>query len=506
MNEIYYKNPKIFPNQEQQFPKANIESKINQKEVKLIASFKKNKKRNSNEEEKFNLKEEINIKDPSHIYKNLINKDNNIDSSNIIKDKKNIEKKSDNIGSIKDNCNFFTNINCNKNVIKQINLDIIQKNFKRLKSQNHISKNNIDNNIIIEERKFTKNSKSKNKLNNIQPLITLKNVEAITYMSSTLYCLINIYHIKNYFTKNLEIIRKNGKTMPICFLFSRIIYHFFINNESDDNKYSINNFYYQIINQNPIFKSKKMGKSINFLIYLLEKIHDEDKQLANNLNRYNYKISEIFHKFFLIKEESCLLPIFTWVNRKVLICWECGKILKTFQKFFTYDIDIELILNKNMFNEQKNELSIMDCINYLSERATLYNVYCRNCHQKTNFMKDSDIFLTQKVFTVFLREMENIEYINKIKNEKIKIKINESLDLSNIVKYKASNSSLRYNIHGMVMFDSENLEYIAYSINLLDGKWYKYVKENAFQVELKDFINIYDFKIFPVILFYKQEK
>lgn len=32
--------------------------------------------------------------------------------------------------------------------------------------------------------------------------------------------------------------------------------------------------------------------------------------------------------------------------------------------------------------------------------------------------------------------MENIEYIKAIKNEKIKIKINESLDLSNIVKYK----------------------------------------------------------------------
>jgi hypothetical protein len=294
--------------------------------------------------------------------------------------------------------------------------------------------------------------------------------------------------------------------MPICFLFSRIIYHFFINNESDDNKYPINNFYYQIIKQNPIFKSKNMGKSINFLIYLLEKIHDENKQLANNLNLYNHKISEIFHKFFLIKEESCLLPIFTWVNRKVRICWECGKISKDFQNFFTYDIDIELILNKIMINEPKNELSIMDCINYLSERATLYNVYCRNCHQKTNFMKDSHIFLTQKVFTVLLREMENIEYINKIKNEKIKIKINESLDLSNIVKYKASNSSLRYNIHGMVMFDSEKLEYIAYTINLLDGKWYKYVKENVFQVELKDFINKYDFKKFPVILFYKQEE
>jgi hypothetical protein len=56
------------------------------------------------------------------------------------------------------------------------------------------------------------------------------------------------------------------------------------------------------------------------------------------------------------------------------------------------------------------------------------------------------------------------------------------------------------------MFDSEKLEYIAYTINQQNGKWYKYVKENVVQVELTDFINIYDFKIFPVILFYKQEE
>ena len=93
----------------------------------------------------------------------------------------------------------------------------------------------------------------------------------------------------------------------------------------------------------------------------------------------------------------------------------------------------------------------------------------------------------------------------KIKSEKIKIIINESLDLTNIVKYKPANVHLKYNIHGLVMFDSEKSEYIAYTINQLDRKWYKYVKENAFQVELKDFINIYDFKTFPVILFYRQE-
>ena len=515
MNEIYFKNQKNLSNQKQnsnkinreprqKIKKNNIEQK-NKKEKAYIIHLKNIKKRNLKEEEKSNIKEEANI-DCSHLYKNINTKDDNRGIYNYKNNKIKIEKKAAIIEPITDNYNFITNNHYNKNLVKQIDLNINQKDLKRLKSLNNIKNNNINNNIIIDKSKFINNSRSKNRLFYTQQIITLKNVEKITYMSSCLYCLINIYHINFYFTKNLGIIRENANIMPICFFISRIIYHFFINNTSDDNKYPINNFYFEILKQNPIFQGKKMGKTINFLIYLLEKIHDEDKQLANNHNRYNLKLSEIFHKFFLIREESCILPIFTWVNRKVKICWQCGKIFKTFQKFFTYDIDIELILNKIMVHEHKNELSIMDCINYLSERATLFNIYCRNCHQKTNFMKDSHIFLTQKVFTILLREMDNIEYIKAIKNEKIKIKINESLDLSNIVKYKKKNSSLIYNINGIVMFDSEKLEYIAYTINQQNGKWYKYVKENVVQVELTDFINIYDFKIFPVILFYKQEE
>jgi hypothetical protein len=506
MTEIY--NKKLF-NKKQDTLKTNIESskkvKKFDKNQKNITYIKKNIKINQKEEEKNNFIPEKYIKDFSPIYENLKNKDEKRGINNYKNNNNKIVQNADILGPTPDNSNFITNNQFDKNLIKIINLGIISKELKRSKSKDLLKNNNINNNIIIDKRKHINNSKPKYRLFNTKQIITLKNVEKITYMSSCIYCLINIYDIKYYFTRYLEIIQENGNKMPICYFFSRIIYHFFIYNNSDDNKYPINNFYYQIINQNPIFKAKKMRKSINFLIYLLEKIDDEDKQLANNLKSSNYNYSKIFHKFFLIQKESCLLPIFTWVNRKVKICWECGKIFKSFQKFFTYDIDIELVLNKLMIHEHKNELTIMDCINYLSERATLFNIYCRNCHQKTNFMKDSHIFLTQKVFTVLFREMENEEYINKIKNEKIKIKINESLDLSNIVKYKANQASLRYNINGMVMFDSENLEYIAYTINQLDGKWYKYFKENVFQVELKDFIDIYDFKIFPVILFYKQE-
>ena len=511
MSELSFINQMTLSNKKQKPYKSNIEfnqniinNKLRQKQ-KAVVLF---KKRVKNEEEKAYLKENKNI---SHQYKNPKNKED-INANNNKKIQTKIQKNSVKMWPIEDNSNFITKNKFNKNGIEQIEINInINKDFKRLRSQNIMRTNNINNKIIIDKRQNISNFEPNNKLYNIQQLITLKNVDKITYMSSCLYCLINIYHIKYYFTQNLNLIFQNRKIMPICFFFSRIIYHFFINNISNDNKYPINNFFKIIINQNPIFKAKNMRKSIIFLIYLLEKIHDEDKQLANNLNRCYYNlsrsdagISRMFQKFFQMKEESCILPIFSWVNRKVKICWECGKIFKNFQKFFTYDIDIKLVLNKTMVNEQKNELSIMDCINCLSERTTLFNIYCRNCHQKTNFMKDSHLFLTQKVFIVLLRDMENLEYINEIKNEKIKIKINESLDLSNIVKYKAINNSLRYNIHGIVMFDSENLEYIAYTINQLDEKWYKYVKENASQVELKDFINVYDYKIFPVILFYKK--
>ena len=63
-----------------------------------------------------------------------------------------------------------------------------------------------------------------------------------------------------------------------------------------------------------------------------------------------------------------------------------------------------------------------------------------------------------------------------------------------------------YSINGLVLYDTEKLEYIAYSISPIDKKWYKYTKENIIPMDLKDIVKEYDFQLFPAILFYQFEK
>ena len=100
-----------------------------------------------------------------------------------------------------------------------------------------------------------------------------------------------------------------------------------------------------------------------------------------------------------------------------------------------------------------------------------------------------------------IRGIEKKEVINDIRNYQIKIKINESFNLFD----KAKNKKSFYSLNGLILYDTEKLEYIAYSISPFDKKWYQYSKENITPMDLKDFINENNFKLFPAILFYKLE-
>ena len=106
---------------------------------------------------------------------------------------------------------------------------------------------------------------------------------------------------------------------------------------------------------------------------------------------------------------------------------------------------------------------------------------------------------------LLIRGIEKKETCENIKNNNIKIKIDNFLDLTNVIESKNSNKI--FSLYGLIFFDSVNLEYIAFSISPIDQKWYRYINKECRLVELKDFINLSDNnKIFPAILFYKANK
>ena len=338
--------------------------------------------------------------------------------------------------------------------------------------------------------------------------IILKNVGNTTYMNSVLRCLSNNYNFSSYYLKNKEVINKNMKDIPISYTFSRIIFHLYPEkNMPFHNSYSLDKFHKTIMQLNPIFRGKSTKNAIDFLIYLIEQLNEENKILQKILKnsektepiKIDYNSNDKYMKLLNEIKDSKVFGEFFWINKSVEKCWSCGNEEITFNSFFTYDLDFENALRKTILNYNK-ELTIFSCIKYTLENENLYNVFCEKCDMRTNVEKKSSIQLCGNNLIFLFRGIEKMENINNIKNNGIKLKIEEKLNLSNLI----GTNNYIYTLNGLISYNIEESEYIAYSIDPFTRKWYKYIKEDIISVELNDFINEYELKLIPVILFYRR--
>jgi len=416
----------------------------------------------------------------------------------------------------KRNTPFIINSNINNN--KNFNNNNINNKFSTI-YENETQKKNVQNNHRnpnINLQKIKSNT-SQNQIFSFQnfkepPLIALKCVGNTSYINTVLQCLANIRNLTSYFLKNINMINTYKEQMPISYAFCKVAFNLFpyqnrLNQYID--KYDPKEFYDCIYARNFVFRGKSTKNAIDFLVYLINKMHDEDLQSPINNNNINQnQLIELnnanfdnYCKYIQTHENSIILKTFSYISQNNKKCWNCNKQDITFQKFFTYELNLDVSLNKIAF-EHKNELSIYDCINYTSQEETIFNIYCNKCKTKNNFSKKFSIYLSQSVLIFLLRGMEKKEIIENMKNDNIKIKVDIDLDLSNLIELKNKGFS-KYTFHGMIVYDSEKKEYLAYSISPIDKKLYKYIKEEIIPAEQNDFKNSFDYKLYPVILFYR---
>ena len=366
--------------------------------------------------------------------------------------------------------NIFLN---SKKIIIKKSHDILKNNF--------ISNKNEDKKE--EEIKFS----------NIPSLIVLENIGNTTYINSVIRIISNIIDISKYCLVKINKIENNRHTLPISFYYSRILYHLYI---LPPQNYSLNRFYNALISLNPIYKGDETKDSIDFLIYFLNELHEENKKILNYNKNYNEIDFQNYNKYIKYLDENEKTKVnenFCWINKKVLKCCGCNNEKISFQKFLTYDLDFENALNKSLINNN-NKISVLDCIKYTSEEVKLYNIFCDKCNTKNAFKKISSIALSSKYMIFLIRGIEN-KYINKIRDNQIQIHINKKLEFEN--------NKYLYTLYGFILYDSEKLEYISYCICPYSKKWYKYIREEINSVELNAFIYDYSYKLFPVILIYE---
>lgn len=493
-------------------------NKVNKKDLKkeeekneAKIQFKNKSKKESNINRRESQKK--NHKSPENNYKVKTDKNSNKNNQHNIFQNEVLQEKP----------NHFEENGQNKNLIKNNNKKPsckkrhFSKDFKEIQKINNKNDNDIFfiNKILINgnenaKKRPIKTASSEFSLSIFKshPKISLMNVGKTSYINVTFQNMANMPSILKAYLENKELIKKYSLEMELSYYFTKLLSHLFpTSRQYYLNPYSLEEIYGIIIKLNPSFKGKSTKNVIDFLLYFLDSLHEEDKNCYkkhNYINNFNCRKEEnlqnIENYYHFLKENGdCytqIFKIFSWINKKCEVCWDCKTKYINYQFFFTYDLNFENAFNKAIMN-YKNEISIFECIKFASEEQTLYNKFCEKCNKKNNFTKISNIYSSSKYLILLLRGIEKTE----IMNNKIKIKIDQHLDLSNFIK---SNSSCKvYSLYGIIFYDSINSEYISYSICPFDNKWYLYINEEIRPAELKNIINIKDYKIYPVILFYK---
>lgn len=423
-----------------------------------------------------------------------------------------------------------------QDAIKKKIVNTPNQNNKNYENKNEINQNFItptpNPNIIKVDNNNTKinyapkeNQQISNNLNNLNletnitfkrykkpPLVCLINDGNTTYINVIIQSLANIRPIPSHYLKKENYFKNYANDMALSYYFSRIIIHLYPYPEDRGEKfYSLSTFKKVLLSKNPIFKGKTTKNAIDFLVYFLDILHDDDKKMPyyNNQDNIDNSLKEdinnninLYTQYLTQSENSCIFNTFGWIEGKKKICWECKKEYINYQKYFTFDLNFELALNKSIVHNNKQEISILDCIKYQLGEQILYNVFCENCQKKCNFDSKISIYSSANVFIFLIRINDNKEIIGKIKNSNIKIKVEEEINLNGLVENQISFAN--YKLHCLIAFDlNEKLGYIAYCCNPIDQNWYKYEGDNYKKVELAEILNIKDGNLLPVILFYR---
>ena len=176
--------------------------------------------------------------------------------------------------------------------------------------------------------------------------VVLENVGNTTYMSCVLHCLANIQSIAKYYLKEINEIKNHLNEIPLSYVFSRVIFHLYSCPQGSlQQSFSLSNFHKYTISVNRFLDGNSTKSAVDFLYFLLETLHNEDKQLHKNNNINNtseetksetYKDSKEYIEYLKKTEKSIIFNDFGWANQKIKKCEQCKFESIVYQKFFTF--------------------------------------------------------------------------------------------------------------------------------------------------------------------------
>ena len=394
----------------------------------------------------------------------------------------------------KENANSSINNNINKN--------------------NNIINNNINNNDNNND--YINNNSYDNIRNNFKlgcPHIGLTNIGATCYMNSTLQCFCHIEKLVNYFKYNYN----ENKSNNLSSSFKILIESLWPNHKSY-NFYAPEEFKNKISKMNPLFEGIAANDSKDLVNFIIMTLHEElNKANKSQINNNNVIVDQknknlVFQSFVnssISQNCSIISDLFYGINCNITDC-NCGSKIYNYQIYFfiifpleevrKYKIQSEFNYNYNYnYNNMINTVNIYDCFNY--DRKVNFmtgenSMYCNYCKKISNCCMYTNLVTGPEILILLLNRGKGIEF-------NVKIIFEEYLNLENYIEYK--NAGYQYKLMGVITHIGESSmsgHFIAYCLDPITSKWYKY--NDAIVNEVTNFQNeVINFAM-PYLLFYQK--
>jgi ubiquitin C-terminal hydrolase len=387
-----------------------------------------------------------------------------------------------------------------------------------------MSSNNNNNQNAEEQKNLVSLSRYKK-----APLVVLENVGNSSYMNSVLQCLANIRSIIKYYLSKNNDIKKKIQELPISYGFSRIIFQLYpFPEDSLKKSFSLKTFQRTIAYYNRCFKGEDCKSAKDFLVYLLENLHKEDKlfrsqkqdnsEKTQNGNKPVNKSFKEYLQYLIDNEKSIISDNFCWINQKINKCQLCNTENISYQNFLSFELDLEDAIDNmppKVSKSQNREISIMKCIqNQLKNKVI--KMYCKKCKQKCDFQIKKSISFAPEVFILLNEVKDPGNIIEKMNKEEIDFGLSNddvyTLDFSQIIK--DANSNKTYSLQAVVCSQRitsgavekiGKIKYVALCKSPIDSKWYRY-EDNTISPITEVQLPIFITELFPEIFFYRQEK
>lgn len=383
----------------------------------------------------------------------------------------------------------------NEKIIKTL-----EKNNKIKESQKKIDEEQNDITKSFSFKDFKKPSK-----------VFLDNDENTTYMFCVIQCLSNFKFMICYYLNNLNEIKNKLYKMPLSYALSRIIFH--LNPYPQNNlqkSFSIANFHKAVSYKNPFFSGNSEKDPIDFIVFLLDFLHEEDRNEMGQKRNNNDTItsmdnSKLFNYLNYLKENehSIIFNNFCWINRTLKICTKCNSKFFNYQKYFTFDLKLDFddknndSINNNFHINNfinNNGNTIKNILQKQIKNKVTISAYCRDCKKKVEFIINKSIIYFPNAFIILMEK----------NNKNSQLIIDEEMELSN------EEETIKYKLNGVIAYnklkDIDSFNYIAYCLNSIDDIWYKY-DDTVETINKDDFLfnnNNSECIPTPTILFYKK--